>query len=312
MQGQNVTVRSGISVVVCTFNRCESLVDTLQSLDAMEVADTIDWEVFVVDNNSTDQTRERVESVARTSRVKIRYLLESKQGLSNARNLGIVSGDREYIAFTDDDVLVARDWLTTIVQTFEEYGADCVGGRILPKWLEERPPWLGDQLLNVLAMQDYGETPFEFARVGEPRFLYGANFAFRRTSLVQAGMFKADAGRSGRFGGYEDLEISERLRRNERKIVYNPAIVIEHKVFPERLTKSYFRKWHYAAGKDRAQKKNPSRFSVLGIESHLIRDFGIVASGMAASVLLGRTGRIFADELKCILYLSVFKHKLLR
>jgi glucosyl-dolichyl phosphate glucuronosyltransferase len=308
---ENLSVTTRISVIVCTFNRCGSLVDTLESLNAMEVPEHIDWDVLVVDNNSTDQTRECVEMAARKSRVSVKYLLERKPGQSHARNLGIASTDKEFIAFTDDDVLVNRDWLKTIVDTFETYGADCVGGKIIPQWSENRPSWLGDNLLNVLAMLDFGDTLFEFDPVRDQRILFGANFAFRRQALIRTGAFNVKLGKTGDFGGGEDKEMFEKLRLSGGKAVYNPAIVVLHKVFPDRLKKTYFRKWHYAAGKDRAQQKKKSRYTFLGIEAHLFVGFGKAAFGLVRSVAKADWNHVFSHELQCILYLSVFKHKVL-
>ncbi len=302
---------ASISVIVCTLNRCNSLVETLESLRAMVVPSHIDWDILVVDNNSTDQTRECVERAARKSPVPVTYLLERKPGLSHARNLGIASTDKTFIAFTDDDVIVGRDWLKTILDTFQMHRADCVGGKIIPRWPENRPPWLGDNLLNVLALLDFGDTLFEFEPSRDQRILFGANFAFRRQSLVQAGGFNVKLGKSGEFGGGEDKEMFEKLRLNGGKAIYNPSIVVLHKVFRDRLEKNYFRKWHYAAGKDRARLERNSRFTVLGIEAHLLVDFCKAAMALLESVVRGRWDRVFSHELQCILYLSVFKHKIL-
>jgi glycosyltransferase involved in cell wall biosynthesis len=303
--------RFQISVVICTYNRCSSLADTLDSLNAMEVPAAIDWDIIVVDNNSKDATRDVVRAAAEKSSVEVRYLLERKQGQSHARNLGITSTDKDYIAFTDDDVIVPRDWLARIVRAFEASQADCVGGKVVPRWLGDRPVWLDDNLLNVLAMLDYGEAPFEFKWGNDQRILYGANVAFRRDAMVRAGMFNVQMGRTGQFGGGEDKEMFEKLRRNGGKAVYDPTIAVLHKVFPDRLSKRYFRRWHYAAGKDRARVKNASRFTIAGIESHLIRDFVTSVLSLMGSVVRGRRDRLFSHELKCILYVSVFRHKLL-
>jgi len=249
--------------------------------------------------------------VVNTDQPRLISLVERQPGQSYARNLGIMSTDKQYIAFTDDDVLVARDWLKTTVDTLETHNADCVGGKIVPRWLENRPPWLGDNLLNVLAMLDYGDTLFEFQLASDQRILYGANFAFRRESLIRMGMFNIRLGKTGDFGGGEDKEMFEKLRLNGGKAIYNPASVVFHKVFPDRLKKSYFRKWYYAAGKGRARVKKESRFTILGIESHLLRDFAKAAFSLLKSVARGRWDRVFSHELQCILYLSVFKHKVL-
>jgi hypothetical protein len=160
-------------------------------------------------------------------------------------------------------------------------------------------------------MLDYGEAPFEFALENDPRFLYGANFAFRRDALLRLGMFNVKVGRVGNFGGNEDKEMFDELRESGGKAVYNPAIAVLHKVFPDRLNKTYFRKWHYAAGKDRARVRRDSRFTLFGIESYLLLDFGKAAFGLLKSAAQGRWERVFSHELQCILYLSVFKHKVL-
>ena len=60
-----MSMKTRVTIIICTYNRCESLTDTLKSLHDMDVPDHIDWNVFVVDNNSTDATRESVEKVSR-------------------------------------------------------------------------------------------------------------------------------------------------------------------------------------------------------------------------------------------------------
>lgn len=300
-----------ISVIVCTYNRCESLNDTLRELLAMEVPREVMWDIIVVDNNSSDNTRAVVESFIATSPVSVRYLHEPRQGLSHARNTGIEATDATYIAFTDDDVLVDRQWLGRIVGTFETSGADCVGGKILPYWLGERPSWLNDSLLNVLAMLDHGDSKFEFDVPNDKRMLFGANFAFKRASLLRVGMFNVHLGRRGNAGIGEDQEMFEKLASTGGRAVYDPGIVVLHKVFPDRMEKRYFRQWYYSAGRDRAKITRESRFSVAGIESHLFVDFARAIGKMLGAFIRGDKDGMFAGELKCILYASVFRHKLL-
>jgi hypothetical protein len=84
-----------------------------------------------------------------------------------------------------------------------------------------------------------------------------------------------------------------------------------HKVPSERLSKAYFRRWHYEAGKDRAKMTTESRFTVFGIESYLFRDFLRATLRLLRSILGLERDRAFEYELRCITYLSVFKHKLL-
>src|ERR1041384_8686802 len=103
-----------ITVVVCTYNRCESLPKTLESLMTLTVPEAIPWEILVVDNNSKDATREVVKEFCRRAPDRARHLFESQQGLSNARNAGIREARGEILAFTDDDVTVRPHWLPSL------------------------------------------------------------------------------------------------------------------------------------------------------------------------------------------------------
>ena len=302
-------MRARVSIIICTFNRCSSLADTLASLQALRMPDQVRWDVLVVDNNSTDETKAVVEQFARNAMVDVRYLFEPTQGLSHARNSGILATDSEYIAFTDDDVIVDQDWLKCVVETFTTNNADCVGGKIVPCWLGERPRWLTDNLLNVLAVLDHGDKALELGLRDDDRTLFGANFAFKRESLVKAGMFDVALGRKGAFGAGEDKEVLQKLKQAEGRVIYNPGAIVFHKVSPERLSKKYFRQWHYAAGNDRAKITRDSRFTVLGIESYLLREFVQTALKLVGSISRLDWNRAFEHELRCILYLSVFKHK---
>src|ERR1019366_3158512 len=99
------------TVIVCTYNRCQVLAKTLESVAASKVPDSVEWEVLIVDNNSSDQTREVVEDFCRRYPGRFRYLFERRQGLSSARNAGIRESQSEILAFTDDDATVEPDWL---------------------------------------------------------------------------------------------------------------------------------------------------------------------------------------------------------
>src|SRR5713226_240915 len=88
-----------ITVIVCTYNRCRILADTLANVDASEMPSSVTWEVLVVDNNSTDQTREVVCDFHRRQPERFRYLLEPKHGKSYALNAGIATAGGAGIAF---------------------------------------------------------------------------------------------------------------------------------------------------------------------------------------------------------------------
>lgn len=95
-----------ILVILCTYNRCEDLAGALQSIADSQVASSVTWEVLVVDNNSTDRTRDVVEGFSRQHSGRFRYLFEPKAGKSYALNAGIANARGKVLAFVDDDVNV--------------------------------------------------------------------------------------------------------------------------------------------------------------------------------------------------------------
>ena len=168
-----------LSVVIPTFNRAALLERALGRLVASCESSSRPCELIVVDNNSTDDTA----AVARRFGDRVRYVFEPRQGLSSARNAGIAAAsidrpEERAIAFTDDDVEVAPDWIAALTREFEENPSVlCVGGRVLPKWSEPPPPWISRDHWAPLGLQDHGEGRQAFNRE-RPRCLIGANVAF--------------------------------------------------------------------------------------------------------------------------------------
>ena len=137
--------RIDISVIICTYNRSQILGKTVESVAAQELPPSLNWEILVVDNNSTDETRQVAESLRSRYPERIRYLFEPRQGLSNARNTGIRESRGEIVAFMDDDETADGAWLqrlTANLHTSEWAGA---GGRVVPPPGFSRPHWLSSK-----------------------------------------------------------------------------------------------------------------------------------------------------------------------
>ena len=238
------------SVVIATYNRAAELRATLASLAALRPDGP--WEVLVVDNNSTDDTRAVVTAAARTFPTTLTCLHERQQGRSPALNTGIRAARGEIIATTDDDVRVPADWLNAAAKGLQALGCDFVGGRVLPIWRAERPAWLpdhGGKAWAVIALLDYGPQPLEFGA----RVPLGVNMAFRRTAFDRAGLFDPRTGRrAGTLLGQEVREWCIRARRAGLRGYYVPGLVVEHVIPADRLNKGYFRRWFYWRGISRA------------------------------------------------------------
>ena len=107
-----------ISVVVCTYNRAESLRETIYSLLKQDLK-AVPMEILVVDNNSSDNTKNVVASFGEGNQFPIRCVFEGQQGLGYARNTGIQAAKGEIIAFIDDDIEVEPVYAQPLPPSFQ-------------------------------------------------------------------------------------------------------------------------------------------------------------------------------------------------
>jgi glycosyltransferase involved in cell wall biosynthesis len=264
-----------VSLVICTYNRCAMLLKTLESVAASEMPPSVDWEVVVVDNNSVDQTRAAVEEFAARHPGCFRYVFETKQGLSNARNAGILAARGEVVAFTDDDVIVDAAWLQNLTRCLFDGAWAGSGGRVLPLQSVVLPRWLsldGPYALGgvVAALFDEGQEPKKLRE--SP---YGANMAFRKEVFERHGYFRPDLGRRpGSLISNEDTEFGKRLTAAGERLSYQPSAIVYHPILEERLNKKYVLDWFFHYGRAVTLQK-AKRSAVLGIPWRYISIFNI-------------------------------------
>ena len=238
-----------ISVILCTYNRCRILAGTLESLAASTLPEGVDWEVLVVDNNSSDQTRKVVEDFRRQHAGRFRYLFEAQQGKSYALNTGIREALGEVLVFVDDDVTVESTWLQNLTAPLKDALWAGTGGRTLlepgflpPVWLGLREP---HDLGGALAQFDRGDRPCELDRAPA-----GANMAFRKAMFQKYGGFRTDLGPCpGSQIRSEDTEFGRRLLSAGERLRYEPSAVVYHPAPENRVQKDYFLKWWFDYGR---------------------------------------------------------------
>jgi glucosyl-dolichyl phosphate glucuronosyltransferase len=230
-----------ITVILCTFNGCQSLGKTLNSLAASRLPEGIEWEVLVVDNHSTDQTCEVVEDFCFRFPEYFRYFFETQPGKSFALNSGCREARGEVLAFVDDDVIVAPTWLQSLTGALHNGEWAGAGGRTILQWPASIPPWLsieGPYARHYLGDFDQGDAAkaLEIAP-------YGANMAFRRTMFEKYGGFRTDIGPSPNREVpffFEDVEFGGRLLAGGEKLRYEPSAVIHLPVPINRIRKRFF------------------------------------------------------------------------
>lgn len=303
-----------LSVVVCTYNRAALLTSAIESLFVQKLEETR-FEILVIDNNSSDNTRSVVESLQLEAPVPLRYIFEARQGNAYARNTGVEQAHAPIVAFIDDDVVAADNWVRTIKSAFDRHPQlSFVGGRVLPLWDTEPPSWLTPSHWSPLALLDYGNEEKEI--VGRmPLGLLTANIAFRKKVFAEVGQFSPSLQRvKAAIGSMEDTEFLMRVCRSGRTGRYFPELITWASIDPERLTKEYHRRWHTGQGYFYAVMRDPewerSSFTLAGVPGHLYRETANNAITWLTRVLTGRKDQAFANECQLKFFTGFVKKRM--
>ncbi len=226
-----------VSAIICTHNRDRYLGPAIDSLLAQDFPN---FEVIVVDNASSDRTKEVTESRLSDSRLK--YIYEPVTGLSVARNTGASSAQGKILAYLDDDAVATPHWLSSLYQAYEENEKLAIaGGKVTLLWQDGAiaPAWLSDSLAGNLGAYDLGNEMVYIDRPGlTPR---GLNYSIRREFLDQIGGFDINLGRVGKnLLSNEELHMTNLALQSGWQVAYLPDALVAHNVAPERVQRSWF------------------------------------------------------------------------
>lgn len=227
-----------IDIIISTFNRANSLKRTLLSLEEMKWPSGYEYSVIAADNNSTDETRELVEGLAKRLPYKLRYCQESKPGKAHAMTKGLNLSKADIAAFIDDDVTLDANWMDVVIKNFQDKRISGLTGKIIPVYTLPKPTWYSDQLSIVLGSVDL------MPERKETRFATGANMAFRRTVLETVGF-------TGELNGLvnEDTLLSHKVNKQNFKIMYDPSLIVYHHFQEEKFNREYFRQYYWNSGR---------------------------------------------------------------
>jgi glycosyltransferase involved in cell wall biosynthesis len=290
---------SNISVIVPTFNRGASLQRLLASLDSLELPDSVDAEVIIVDNGSTDNTREiLIQEKRKQNRFRFAVLKEETRGKSSAVNCGIRSAQGEILILVDDDVVLHPKWLVKHIECYRTTDFDAVQGRILPGVDPEGRPADPSRLREYnIPIVDHGDE------VKEIRGLLATNISFKREVFEKIGFYDPRLG-VGASGFGEDTEYSIRIRKAGFKIGYAPHAVVYHELDPRRYGREYNRMVEYRKGLSRnIYRQDPILFRVIpDLMANCLR-YGLYR-------LLGKTQKAYKTEGRILKYWGYLSGKL--
>jgi glucosyl-dolichyl phosphate glucuronosyltransferase len=234
-----------LSVIIPTRNRYKFLDGVLLSL-TKQTYDAELFEVIVVDNGSTDNTKEICESY--TNRIQnLHYYYDATPGLHIGRHLGLKMAGSDILVYADDDVEAFPMWLEGIAEAFRDKEVVLVGGKNLPKFEADPPDWIlkmwekdrnGNRVLGYLSILDFGDEIKDIS----PNYVFGCNFSIRKNILLEAGGFHPDAMPQEliRYRGDGESHVSRYISEKSYNTLYQPKASVYHSVPSGRLSEGYF------------------------------------------------------------------------
>ncbi|MEO8664375.1 MAG: glycosyltransferase [Ignavibacteria bacterium] len=248
-------MNKGVSIVVCCYNSSKLLTETLQQITSMKVRPGIQWEIIIVDNNSSDNTTETAKKLMAeySTRVPYKILFQSVQGLSSARKMGLDNSRYEYVIFCDDDNRLNSDYIDLsfdIMEKNKNIGA--LGGESEADADENLPEWFERYQQNYAVgsqSQISGDITWTHGS------LWGAGIIIRKSAVEELfskgyrSLLSDRTKDSLTSGG--DVELCYALRLAGWKIWYQPALKIKHHIEHNRLNWNYLRKLNRGFGEQK-------------------------------------------------------------
>ena len=237
------------TIVICTHNRADIVGEAVAA--ARREARTAGGEVVVVDNASTDATPEVLAKLVAEDG-ELRTVVESRLGLSVARNRGLAEARGAIVAYLDDDAIPRPGWLGALLAPYRDPHVVAVGGRIVLRFPGGQPAWLSEEIHSALSAFDLGAAPCA-VRYGHATYPFGANISFRADAARKAGGFSATVGPLGRHQlVHDETDLCYRLEHAGGVVWYAPDAVVDHHVLRERLTPHWMLRRHWTGGQSAA------------------------------------------------------------
>lgn len=208
-----------ISVVIPTFNRIDVLPEVLAALESQ--VDAPSFEVVVVDDGSTDGTREFLE--ARNSQSHFHFVRQDNSGPATARNRGVELARGKRVAFLGDDTVPRKRWLFHHHQAALRHADEPLLGII------GYTSWHSRMKLNAFLryINEYG-LQFGYALIDRPdnvpfNFLYTSNLSLPRQALLEEPFDLRFP-----YAAWEDTELGYRLKKKGLRLIYEAAAEVDH------------------------------------------------------------------------------------
>lgn len=270
-----------LSVIVCTRNRSEEIAECLPGL-AEQAKLFSDVEIIIVDNGSTDNTKEIVEQLSASLEYKFRYIYEPIAGLCQARNRGGNDASGNILAYIDDDERIGQNWISQICAFFRNNTFDSLGGKIEVN-IEGKPPLhISNEMMWFFGQSSLGEK----AKVlTYPQYPQGGNFAVKKSAFQAIGGFDTNLKLYG-----DETEFFKRFSEQGFSMYYDPKVLVCQSIPANRLKKNELRvksykwgegsatRWMLSNGASFKRVREVTSYTIrtiyMGVKSALYNDFG--------------------------------------
>jgi glycosyltransferase involved in cell wall biosynthesis len=253
-----------LSLIICTYNRDKYIYNVLKSITENDFSYK-SYEIVLVNNNCTDNTETECRRFqADFPDVNFRYFVETKQGLSYARNRGIAEARGDILVYVDDDATVNKVYLRTISDFFAIHSSVyAVGGPIIPVYETQEPRWIS--LYTKILITGYKNEGKKIKELKFGKFPGGGNAAYRKVVFDKIGLFNPELGRKGvSLIGAEEKDIFDKMRKLEMPFFYLPNMILYHIIPEQKLSKDYFIRLTYSIGQsERIRTRNISTLKYL-------------------------------------------------
>ncbi|NEP78210.1 MAG: glycosyltransferase family 2 protein, partial [Okeania sp. SIO3B3] len=242
------------TVAIPTYNGAEKLPLVLGKLRNQIGLEGLSWEIIVVDNNSTDNTKEIISRYQENwpEQIPLTYCCEAEQGAGFARKKAVKVANSPLIGFLDDDNIPAENWVAAGYGFAQQYPkAGAYVSQIHGDFAGELPPDF-DRIKPFFAITERGDKPLLYQpikKVTPP----SAGLVVRREAWLESVPDKCIL--SGRVPGSmltgEDIETISYIQKAGWEIWYNPAMEVIHKIPEHRTQKDYLIKFFRGIGLSR-------------------------------------------------------------
>jgi len=222
-----------VSVIIPSYNRGDIVAKTIDSFINQSFND---YEIIVVDNNSTDNTREVIEKMIKLSPVKIKYILEERQGVHWARNRGAKEANSDILYFTDDDMEADKNLLEEIIKVFDvDSSIGAVTGTILPKFEIKPPEWVMKYCYNAI----YGVNVRKGLVISDDDVgVFSGHEAVKKDVLIKAGGFNPE-NTKGKWLGDGETGFNQNIKKLGYKFAFTDRSITYHLIPKERLSQRF-------------------------------------------------------------------------